>query len=94
MSTYTVVKVRKEMADNRTHRHLEGVITVGGAHYTRAEVMQSIRAGHVWKTSAGGFSAVIRVEQACPLGGCAAAPYITTNPDSTKLDNLENLPEG
>ena len=27
-----------------------------------------------------------------PVDGCTAAPYIETNPDSTKQDNLEMLP--
>ncbi len=30
----------------------------------------------------------------CPNSTCMALPYITTNPNSTKKDNLENRPEG
>lgn len=94
MATYTVTKVRKESSADRTHRHLEGVITTAGVPYTRGQVVDSIRAGNNWQTSAGGHSATIHVVGACPKRGCTAAPYIATNPDSTKLDNLENLPEG
>lgn len=94
MSTYTVTKVRKEFSADQSHRHLEGVITTAGIHYTRNEVVNSIAAGNTWMTSAGGYSATIRSVSYCPKGSCLAKPYIQTNPDSTKLDNLENLPEG
>jgi hypothetical protein len=94
MSTYTVVKVRKETSADGRHRHLEGVITTAGVHYTRREVVDSINNGNAWKTSAGGYSATIHKLSYCPRAGCLASPYIATNPDSTKQDNLENLPEG
>lgn len=94
MTTYTVTKVRKEYSADFTHRHLEGVITTAGVHYTRKEVVDSIAAGNTWKTSAGGYSATIRAVSYCPRSSCYASPYIQTNPDGTKLDNLENLPEG
>jgi hypothetical protein len=74
--------------------HLEGVITDSGIHYTRKEVVDSISAGNTWKTSADGYSATIHKLSYCPRGACLASPYIATNPDSTKKDNLENLPEG
>jgi hypothetical protein len=94
MADYTVTKVRKETSSDRTHRHIEGVITAGGTHYTRREVVDSINAGYKWETSAGGYSAIIHTVTYCPRYGCYASPYIRTNPDSTGLDNLENLPEG
>ncbi len=93
MATYTVTKVRKELSTDRTHRHIEGVCTDAGVHYTRQQVVDSIKAGNVWKTSAGGYSATITTLTYCPKPECYAKPYIKTNPDSTKLDNLENLPE-
>ena len=94
MSSYTVVKVRKEDSSDGSHRHIEGVITTAGVHYTRREVVDSIDAGNTWQTSAGGYTATIQKMSYCPRGSCLASPYIKTKPDSTDLDNLENLPEG
>lgn len=91
MATYTVTHVRKELSADGTHRHIEGVCTTDGTHYTRREVVDSIDAGNVWKTSADGYEAVIAPITYCPKTGCYATPYIRTNPDSTKKDNLENL---
>jgi len=92
MATYTVTKARKELSSDGTHHHLEGVCIDSGTHYSRKDVVDSIRVGNTWKTSAGGFSAVIEPITYCPRSGCLATPYIKTNPDSTKLDNLEKLP--
>ena len=91
MATYTVTKVRKELSDDGTHEHIEGVCTSDDTHYTRAEVVESINAGNTWKTSAGGYEATIEPISYCPRANCYARPYIRTNPDSTKEDNLENL---
>jgi hypothetical protein len=91
MATYIVTKVRKELSSDGTHRHIEGVCTNAGVHYTRREVVNSINSGNKWKTSANGYEAVIEPIQYCPKPGCTATPYIRTNPDSTKKDNLENL---
>jgi len=92
MATYTVTKVRKERSTDGSHQHLEGVCTDAPKHYTRKEVVDSINAGNVWKTSAGAYTAVITTMPKCPVSGCSATPYIKTNPDSTKQDNLEKLP--
>lgn len=94
MSTYTVVKVRKETSADRTHRHIEGVITTAGVHYTRREVVDSINAGNTWQSSGGGYTATIHTLTYCFRASCYATPYIATNRDSSKQDNLENLPEG
>jgi hypothetical protein len=91
MATYTVTKVRKESSADGTHRHIEGICTSAGVHYTRKEVVASIDAGNTWKTSADGYEATITKIPYCPRSACMAAPYIKTNPDSTKKDNLENL---
>jgi hypothetical protein len=91
MSTYTVTKVRKELSSDGTHRHIEGVCTSGGTHYTRQEVVDSINAGNTWETSADGYRATIETMSYCAKAGCLAKPYIKTKPDSTKKDNLENL---
>jgi hypothetical protein len=93
MATYVVTRVRKEQSVDRSHRHIEGVCTMAGLHYTRREVVGSIVAGNQWSTSAGGYTATITTLRFCPRLGCLAAPYIKTNPTSTALDNLENLPE-
>ena len=91
MATYTVTRVRKEYSADRTHRHIEGVCTNSDTHYTRQEVVTSIDAGNTWKTSADGYEATITKISYCPRPACLATPYIKTNPDSTKKDNLENL---
>lgn len=91
MATYIVTRVRKELSTDGTHRHIEGVCTNTNTHYTRKEVVDSIADGNVWKTSADGYEAVIEPIAKCPKPSCSATPYIRTNPDSTKKDNLENL---
>ena len=89
----TVTKVRKELSASGTHRHIEGVCTIDGTHYTRRQVVEDISRGNVWTTrSPGGSTAVIRPITYCPASGCMATPYITTRADSQKDDNLENLP--
>jgi hypothetical protein len=93
MTTYIVTKVRKESSSDGTHRHIEGVCTDGGVHYTRKAVVDSINDGNVWKTKADDYEAVIEPIEKCPKANCDATPYIRTNPDSTKKDNLENLDE-
>ena len=69
----------------------EGVCTSNGTHYTRKEVVDSTNAGNRWKTQADGYEATIEAINYCPKSNCVAKPYIKTNPDSTKKDNLENL---
>lgn len=91
MATFTVTHVRKETSADGTHEHIEGVCTDADVHYTRRQVVDSINAGNTWQTSAGGYKAVIEPITYCPRTGCYATPYIRTNPDSTKKDNLENL---
>ena len=91
MSTYTVTNVRKELSDDGTHKHIQGVCTSGGTYYSRKEVVDSIDAGNTWKTSADGYTATIKKMSYCPQPACVASPYIETNRDSTKKDNLENL---
>jgi hypothetical protein len=91
MATYVVTRVRKELSDDGTHEHIEGVCTDGGTHYMRKEVVDSINAGNTWKTRADGYEAIIEPIKYCPKANCLATPYIRTNPDSIKKDNLENL---
>ncbi len=89
----TVAKVRKEWSSDGTHRHIEGVCTTTGTHYTRKEVVDGINRGEDWHTSAGGTTAKIKPMRYCPAAACLASPYITTAPDHTTENNLENLPE-
>ncbi len=91
MATFIVDRVRKELSADGSHRHIEGVCTDSGQHYTRKQVVDSISTGNTWKTRADGYEATIRPIRFCPRPNCYAEPYITTNPDSTKKDNLENL---
>lgn len=93
MASYTVTKVQMESSDEGgRHEHIEGVCISSGTHYTRGEVVNSLRRGDTWKTSANGRSATIREIQSCEHTGCHATPYITTNADATAKDNLDNLP--
>lgn len=90
MTTYTVTGVRMESCGDGIHEHIEGVCTSAGVHYTRKQVVDSIDAGNTWKTSAGGYEATIHKVARCRR--CSATPYIETNPDSSRQDNLDNLP--
>ncbi len=91
MAAYVVTKVRKELSSDGSHRHIEGVCTSNGTHYTRKQVVDSINQGNTWKTQADGYEATITTMQFCPHPRCMATPYIKTKPDSTKKDNLDNL---
>ncbi len=90
----TVTKVRKELAHSpRPHEHLVGVCTANGRYYTRGQVVDGINRGETWETSAGGSTARIHEVDFCTVApGCPAAPYITTAPDHTVANNLDNLP--
>jgi hypothetical protein len=88
----TAVRVRKETSEDGSHRHIEGVCTADGTHYTRAQVAGDVQRGVQWLSSGGGATVAIRVIRFCPATGCLASPYITTAPDSTTSNNLDNLP--
>jgi hypothetical protein len=93
VATYIVTKVRKELSSDGTHRHIKGVCTDDGTYYTRKEVVDSINAGNTWQTKADGYAATITTLTRCFRTNCDATPYIKTDPDSTKKDNLEKLDE-
>jgi hypothetical protein len=93
MPVFTVTRVRRVFSADGTHKHIDGVFTSGGVYYTRRQVVQSLRAGHVWVSQSGSYRATITEAQLCPIPGCSATPYIKTNPNSTEPDNLEYLPE-
>jgi Protein of unknown function (DUF3892) len=93
MDKYVVRKVRMEWSlDGGWHQHIEGVCTEGDAFYTRDEVVRSLRAGDVWTTEGDGDYARIREVRSCNHPGCTVTPYITTAPDETKTNNLDELP--
>lgn len=48
---FTVTRVRRESSADGSHKHLEGVCTTSNSHYTRKEVVDSIKAGNTWVTS-------------------------------------------
>jgi hypothetical protein len=93
VDTYTVTRVRKERSEDCSHRHLEGVVTKTGRHYTRREVVDSIRAGDIWTALVAGHATTIHALAYCPRGTCLAAPYLATCSGGAELENLENLPE-
>jgi len=94
VAAFTVVRVRKEWAADRSHRHIEGVLTAANVFYSCQQVASSIDAGDVWMTSVEGHTARIAVQGYCPERTCTFGPYLRTNPDSFDFDNLECLPEG
>lgn len=88
----TVTRVRKERAADGSHEHIEGVCTTDGVHHTRREVAQRIDTGEAWWSQGGGQTARIKKITYCPRPACLASPYITTAPDHTTANNLEELP--
>jgi hypothetical protein len=89
MASRIVTHVRKETVP-AGHKHIAQVKVDGGVVYSRLQVVESITSGTTWITSAAGASAPVRVTDRCPHG--CTIPYITTAPDGTKVDNLDNLP--
>ncbi len=89
----TVTQVRKETSSDGTHRHIVGVCTANDRFYTRKQVVDGIESGEDWLTSGGGKTAKIKKLTYCPAADCYATPYITTAPDHTTQNNLDNLPE-
>ena len=88
-----VTRSRKELSSDGTHRHIAGVCTNEGAYYTRAQVVAALDLGESWFTSAGGATARIKKVAYCPRLGCYMSPYLTTAPDHTIANNLDNLPD-
>jgi Protein of unknown function (DUF3892) len=87
-----VTRVRKERSSDGTHEHIAGVCTMENYYYTRGQVVTGIDAGQDWKTFGGGQYAVIHKITYCRAAGCYLSPYITTAPDHTTANNLDNLP--
>jgi hypothetical protein len=93
VTSYTVTAIRREPASDGSHHHIAGLVTNQGAYWPRASVVSSITHGDEWRTGAGPITATICLVSRCPRGTCTSHPYVATNPHSTRLDNLENLPE-
>jgi hypothetical protein len=95
--TYYVKKVRKESVrtNGGTHEHIVGVLPGAGNYYSNQEVVDSIAASNEWLTDAEGEpKAKIRQLGYCPVTDCYHKPYLTTDADSSRRNNLENLPRG
>lgn len=93
MATYRVTKVSKENAKIGSHQHIVGVVTDGGQRFSNQQVIDSIKQGSDWYTSVKDVQpAKIKPTDSCP--NCSHKPYLTTAPDHTAKNNLENLPLG
>ncbi len=88
----TITRVTKEFSRDRTHQHIAGVCTADNGRYTRQQVVDGVGRGEVWETSDGRTRARVKVIRFCPASGCLVTPYITTAPDHSITNNLDNLP--
>ena len=90
---FIVTGTRKEMAPDGRHQHIRAVCLQDGSSYTRSQVVVSLRSGEKWYTrGADGSRAEIKISAYCPAPSCYESPYITTAPDHTTTNNLDNLP--
>lgn len=87
-----VTRVRKVQAPDGKHEHIGGVCTADGTYFSRQQVAAAIDAGEAWWSEGAGTRARIRKAPYCPYSECLTFPYLTTAPDHTTANNLENLP--
>lgn len=91
-----VVSVHKVTTGDGTHEHIAEVRSKAGAAYSVVDVVRGLGAGESWKTegpdSADAVLARIQKLAYCPASGCSLSPYITTAPNHTKNNDLDNLP--
>jgi len=95
MATYLVNRIRKETVYTpRAHEHIAAVCTPGGIPHSRAEVVASIAARNTWWSQGtdGSMARIKPLERCNVVVGCPATPYLTTAPDHTAKNNLDNLP--
>jgi len=94
MATY-VTKVRKESSGSgaNRHEHIVGVCLTLGDFRSNQQVWDSMDSGEQWWTRGSDqSSARIRKLTYCPHPSCVHKPYLTTAPDHTRINNLDNLP--
>ena len=90
MVEYIVTKVRKGIVVGGHIRAHRGCVRERRSLHPH-QVVESIAANNVWKTQVDGYESIIESIAFCSKPRRTATPYIVTNPDSTKKDNLENL---
>jgi hypothetical protein len=89
LASYTINAVRKDPAVVPVaHRHIAAVRLTSGQSLMRAQVIAYIRAGDTF-TTVGDPPGRVHVH-ACPY--CHSGDYITTHPDDTITNNLDDLP--
>ena len=87
-----VVRVRREPADDGSHRHIVGVLLREGGFRTIQQVIMGISRGEVWRTQGtGGASARIRQADCCPADHCELGPCLSTAPDHSAASNIDAL---
>ena len=88
-----VVSVHKVSANDGTHEHIAEVRSKAGTAYSVVDVVRGLGAGESWKTE-GPDSAMAMIKKVayCPASGCCLSPYITTAPNHTNNNDLDNLP--
>lgn len=74
------------------HEHIVGVITEAQVFCANRTIVAAVERGEEWYTLEADRKARIRPLTTCPL--CAYAPYVTTEPEHTTKNNIENLPRG
>ncbi len=71
--------------------HIAGVCSELG-YSSRQQVVAGLDRGEHWRTVGRGQYATIKKLSYCPAAACYVGPYITTSPDHTHANNLDNLP--
>ena len=87
-----VTGTRKQIAADRSHRHIIGVCLADGSYRSRAEVSAGLDRGEVWTTQLGASTARIRKVRFCPRTGCYLSPYLTAASGPTARNELNDLP--
>ena len=93
---WPVIAVRRAYAPDYSHKHIIGVITPGGYFTSNADVIISLNAGNTWHTQvAGEPRGNIREHdyKYCPATSCYLKPYLQTDADGSRKNNLENMPD-
>ena len=89
--SYEVTEVHTEKPAGYSHEHIAKVKLSDGTVETRAQVIGYIRNHRMtYMTSALGVREAKVIVASCPL--CGSGDYLTTEPDSTKKNNLLDLP--